>query len=66
MEDLSFFAIVALVESQNDLSEDLPDDIFRHIVFVLFAPLYQLRHVATRTMLHYDVDLLMLLLYYPI
>ena len=56
---------VAFVQSQKDLHEDLPDDIFRHEVFLSSALLDQLCHVSIFTVLHDDVELVLFFQDYP-
>lgn len=66
VENFAFFAVVALIQGQDDLREDLPDHIFSHEILLLLALLDQLRHVSSGTMLHYDIQFLRLLVNYPI
>lgn len=58
-----FFRRVALVERQQDLHEDLPDNVFSDEVFLRAAFLDKLRHVAIFAVLHHDQKFVLLLEY---
>jgi hypothetical protein len=55
MEDLSFFSVVAFLQSKYNLKEYFPNDILRNVVLIILALLDELGHVSILAMLHYDV-----------
>lgn len=56
MKDFPLFPVVALPQSQNNLDEDLPNNIFCNEVFVLLALFNKLGHVSVLAILHDDID----------
>ena len=53
----TLLVLVTLPQGKDDLHEDLPNDVFRHVVFLAFAFLDELRHVSVLTVLSDDVEL---------
>lgn len=55
------FAPMAVVEPLRDLSQNLPDHVLRNVLLLLSAAPDYLSEVPLLAVLHYDVDLLILL-----
>lgn len=58
------FASVTFEESQHNLHQHLPNKVFRDVLLALFALLHELGEITTSTVLHYDVDGSIFLVYY--
>lgn len=65
MNDDALFSVVTLSQSEHNLHKNFPNDIFCHLVILCLALLYQLGHVSILAVLHYNVDLLVLLIHNP-
>ena len=67
MQDTAAFLFsVTGKKCTRDLCDSLPDFLLRDVFFLLFKAFNQLCHVATLTVLHYDIDLCLLLVNYAI
>jgi hypothetical protein len=65
VENLALLPVVALSQGKNYLQKDFPDNIFSNIVFLRFAFLNELSHIAVLAVLHDNVNLLRILIYDP-
>ena len=65
MEDLTILLVMTLLQSEDDLKENLPHYVLSYVVLLCLALLHQLSHVPILTVLHDYEDLLLLLFNNP-